>query len=463
MVRNLAVVTGLRHKALFNDANCISLYQFEGTPTIDSKGANTLTNAGTVASAAGGKFGNCADFGATNSTKYFALASAFNILGSQDVSFSFWTKIQTEPGSGATFIQFVHLNNTTTDRYMDFRYRNVSGTKKITVNFSATMTDYTVTLGTTDWHHIAVVRDVTNSKGHVYLDGVKVINNATLGTGAGGVKNFAIGVDPYAGNFSSSFIDDFAVFNRVLTDAEISGIVNDVRNTASSRTTAATRTVASARSLIISSPLEITGCTLWMDADQIVGNDGDLVATWSDTSGTGNNATATGAGRPTLKTNILNGKKVVRFSGSNYMSLTSQSSYNSVFMVLNFTGSTTGYKGLYSRTTADYGIYSNLSTAKKWGLYRNAEISSGKALGTAYRHISVIWRSGSDIDLTTDGIVVNTGGGSPFGYAGNLIGSDEGTQNHVGDIAEIIIYNTALSTANRRSVENYLRVKYALV
>ncbi len=240
MARTTAVTTGLRYKSLFNDANCISLYQFEGTPTVDSKGSNTLTNAGTTASVSGGKFGNCADFGTANSSKYFTLAGAFSILGSDSCTFSFWTKIQTEPGTNAIFIQFVHFNNTTTDRYINLKYQDASGIKKIIISFSGTTAQYIVTLGTTNWHHIAVVRDVTNSKGLVYLDGVAVITNATLGTGAGGVKNFAIGVDPYAGNFSSSFVDDFAVFNRVLTASEVLSLATGTRNTASARTTVST-------------------------------------------------------------------------------------------------------------------------------------------------------------------------------------------------------------------------------
>ena len=42
--------------------------------------------------------------------------------------------------------------------------------------------------------------------------------------------------------------------------------------------------------------------------------DGDPVTTWPDSSTNGNNATQTGTARPTFKTNILNGKPVVRFT-----------------------------------------------------------------------------------------------------------------------------------------------------
>ena len=45
--------------------------------------------------------------------------------------------------------------------------------------------------------------------------------------------------------------------------------------------------------------------------------DGDLVTIWKDSSGNGHDATQTGTARPTFKTNIINGKPVVRFTSTN--------------------------------------------------------------------------------------------------------------------------------------------------
>ncbi len=65
-------------------------------------------------------------------------------------------------------------------------------------------------------------------------------------------------------------------------------------------------------------PVE-TGRVLHLDADAITGlNDDDPVETWDDLSGQGNHATqATEANRPTYKTSVLDGKPVVRFDGGN--------------------------------------------------------------------------------------------------------------------------------------------------
>lgn len=64
---------------------------------------------------------------------------------------------------------------------------------------------------------------------------------------------------------------------------------------------------------------------LCLEADVIAGADDDPVTTWPDVSGSGNDAgQATAGAKPTYKTNILNGKPVVRFDGTaDFMSLAS--------------------------------------------------------------------------------------------------------------------------------------------
>ena len=66
-------------------------------------------------------------------------------------------------------------------------------------------------------------------------------------------------------------------------------------------------------------PTNIAGCVLWLDANQITGlNNGDPVATWSDMSGNGNDATqAVGANQPTYRTGRINGLPAVDFDGGN--------------------------------------------------------------------------------------------------------------------------------------------------
>jgi hypothetical protein len=63
----------------------------------------------------------------------------------------------------------------------------------------------------------------------------------------------------------------------------------------------------------------VTGFVLHLDANAITGlNDGNAISTWEDQSSGDYDATqATADYKPLYKTNILNGKPVVRFDGSN--------------------------------------------------------------------------------------------------------------------------------------------------
>ena len=72
------------------------------------------------------------------------------------------------------------------------------------------------------------------------------------------------------------------------------------------------------RSIISSfQPTDISNCVLWVRANDITGlADGDKISTWSDKSGNNNNLTqATEDYQPLFKTDIWNGKSVVRFDG----------------------------------------------------------------------------------------------------------------------------------------------------
>jgi hypothetical protein len=66
-------------------------------------------------------------------------------------------------------------------------------------------------------------------------------------------------------------------------------------------------------------PASIAGLQLWLKTDTIALNDGDLVSSWTDQSGNANNASASGAQRPTYKTAggfAINGRAIVSAGGT---------------------------------------------------------------------------------------------------------------------------------------------------
>lgn len=218
---------------LLNDANLKAYYRFNsGALTTDSSGDGvTLTNNNTVGETASGKFGYAADFGATNTNKNFYANNTLTIDGGA-LSISMWVKIRTEPATNTNFDLAWQSNNNNKVANI-LRYIDESGTKKLRFNRTAlggtaVNSDYTVTLGTSDWQHIVLTYDGTNIRG--YLNGSLVAGpTAASGVGTGTLTNQGISLGGHinaTGNYSSIYMDDPAFFNRALTATEILDLYN---------------------------------------------------------------------------------------------------------------------------------------------------------------------------------------------------------------------------------------------
>lgn len=214
----------------------------------------------------------------------------------------------------------------------------------------------------------------------------------------------------------------------------------------------------------------IVGRSLWLKADALALNDGDAVGTWADSSGNARDAVQASAGnKPVFKTNILNGKPVVRFDGVNHQFLRT-AAFSSVFT------STTIFivgKGTGNGVTTRYidGITSNhrqhmlYVTAKYW-MTAGTDLNGGTA-DTNY-HVIVSNFNGASSSIFVDGTSIVTGNAGTNGMDGATIGSDYVADtlgngaNHTGDIAEVIVYSPTLSAVDREIVEDVLGAKYAI-
>ncbi len=226
---------------------------------------------------------------------------------------------------------------------------------------------------------------------------------------------------------------------------------------------------------------------LWLDASQIAGlSDGGAITTWTDASGNGRNATQAGTAtlKPTYKTAILNGKPVVRFDGGDWLDV-------ATVTTLGIAALTTGHTIFVAyKTVASSGnpfIGSNYFTpsnginvvgfaATQITNLRGGSQSTHVATATQDTnwHIGTHWYSGGAVKTFGGwrdgaGLTLNPSNGA-FGDTSTF----ESTQvwrlgrwgdlgiYFGGDIAEVIMYASALSTANRQAVEQYLSAKYGI-
>jgi hypothetical protein len=240
-------------------------------------------------------------------------------------------------------------------------------------------------------------------------------------------------------------------------------------------------------------PSDLTSLIAWYKADAISGlSNNDPVGTWSDSSTSGWDATASSDNRPTYITNAQNSLPIVRFSGSNHLNLGSTDLFRNV-------GGGTVYAVAKDSATTTRGTVLHINTGNPVAGQTRAVIESGgsggaslyevggrrldsdtyaRALGStvtgAWTMVGGLWnyaaaslaiyRNGS-IDATnpsfqTPGLTSNT---SPTAAGTNLGAARDNNSNAFnGDIAEIVVVHEALSTGDRQKLEGYLAHKWGL-
>ena len=197
----------------------------------------------------------------------------------------------------------------------------------------------------------------------------------------------------------------------------------------------------------------------WYDTTQLpVVADGTAMPNWIDVSGNSKHLLqGVGSLQPLYKTAVFNGLPTALFDGVNdfFATIGTVGGYT-VFAVVNHTDGATfsNYRRIWSvgnDAQSEFGVIStaayNGDGALKRGfstanIYVNGVNTLNAATLSSARVVSAVADS-----LATQILFVGT-------YSGS------GLQTLKGNLGEIIFYPTALSTANRKSVENYLSAKW---
>lgn len=217
-------------------------------------------------------------------------------------------------------------------------------------------------------------------------------------------------------------------------------------------------------------PSQIAGLFLWLDASKITGlADGAAVGSWTDASGNGHTATATGNARPTYKTNIVGGRPVVRFDGSNDTLVTAAYAANlaqpCTYVVVE--QHTTTAANLYAfdgiDTTNRQALFTKAAPAG-WNFFAGS--TQPRTINPGVFRVHVVTFTTSDT-LYIDDCLVGLGDAGAGASAGLTLG---GRWNALAgaflpcDIADVLIYNRAITPAERRQLTRYyLITKYALL
>lgn len=233
------------------------------------------------------------------------------------------------------------------------------------------------------------------------------------------------------------------------------------------------------------SPLTLSP-VLWLDASQEAYANDAAVTTWTDRSGNGLNAAqGTGTKQPVFKTNIINGKPALLFDGTDDHLLVADHAlldvpYITIFAVFD-ANDTAAFKQILTRNAAAawaapfarYSMRLNVSEALE-GWAESADTPPATIFGSttgltsptigAFRYdgaTQAVYVNGpvNGSEARTTGPI--TASDQPLVIGSRLNSGVEG-ESFPGYIAEVIIYNTALSTADRTSVTSYLGTKYGI-
>lgn len=220
---------------------------------------------------------------------------------------------------------------------------------------------------------------------------------------------------------------------------------------------------------------------IWLDASRLSLNNGDPVSSWTDFSGNGNHFTqATVSRQPVFVTSAVNALPSIYFNGD-YVESSAISALNNV--------SSTHYLVTKSDNNLHIGaIFSNRFTS---GTVSGVDDFFGTYLTTAGNQFKTFTRNAVGLQLNVNlgylntynvlSSVISSGNSSISGYFNNnILGSTNGyntsPNGHImsrvgantkalgdfykGHVAEVIVYNTALNSAQNNIVSNYLAAKY---
>lgn len=224
-----------------------------------------------------------------------------------------------------------------------------------------------------------------------------------------------------------------------------------------------------------SDPTSVSGLTVWLKADAGVSTNAVGVTGWTDQSGNNYTVTQNTSGQqPTLVSNVLNGKPVLRWTGSQQLSSAAQIQGLNADMTIITVGSTTAPSAqAYSvflgvgDNTAYAGQCRSLGYESSQQLMDASFVSalgaSSPNAGTYAVEACTLDSTLSNIAFYRNGTQTATGTLSSVGSlsSGISIGNDTtASYGWQGDIAEVLVYNHQLSTSEFAQINLYLANKY---
>lgn len=227
-------------------------------------------------------------------------------------------------------------------------------------------------------------------------------------------------------------------------------------------------------------PSDIASLESWHSADSLTysdaagstpqSTDAGSVRHWGDKTGNGYNWKQTSGNAPTLRTSVVNGEPVIRFSysgtqafldGLNYSALTE----GEIFAVHKFDGIAIRSSPWFMFTYVDeeYIPFSDGKIYSGWGSSARKSPDVPPSSVSSF-HVINIWSATNDWSYRMNNTIVRASATNTVGFVSNCnLGRGRGTGAWSGmDMAEICVFNAKLSSGDRADMLTYLGDKYSI-
>ncbi len=216
-------------------------------------------------------------------------------------------------------------------------------------------------------------------------------------------------------------------------------------------------------------PNEMSGNVLWLRADKLTSPDGTAIASWTDDSGNGNNATqASGTLQPTIQTGELNGLPVIRFDGSNdCMDLPNLSLTTSHWFYLVKVGTWTNGDVLLGHVAGgtSAGDVRIQTTTNRFTIRQSGTTFvdlSDASLTTATWYLLEVVQNAAAVQGFREGVFRQTQTVTSVYNTALQLGANGGAATLDCDLAEVIAFNRVLPMHEARRVQHFIAAKYGL-
>lgn len=375
-----------------------------------------------------GKVGNAATFATGDSD--FLSGSGVDISGTTDKSVAFWIKIGTAPSSGTTYALFTDYQNVGNNRAWAMTYRNNGGTLQFYTitsdNGTATATgtlNQTLTAGT--WYHVAFLYDKSAGSIQIYVNGSSAgtisSQKTTIYNGSDPFRIGALGDGGGTAWYLDGAVDEFGVWDKLLTSSEITDLYN------------------SGSGIAYYEPADVKNDTTL--ATSLSGywelEESTASSTWTDSHGTNNLSNNSSGSGVTSATGKQGNAGDFEFSNSEYLSISHASS--SGLDGMNELSFSAWFKA--EALTATYpmiaGIFDDSSSERGWCM---TILSSKPRLYVSDNGGNT---GGSDLQSVDSGVTVSTG----TWY--HVVGTFQGT--NAGGSGDLNIYVNGVFQGNATS------------